>query len=202
MIAMCLPDFDKACEKIEWGVAFSDLVHGLSCTLDVLNVKKFCFVAHDWGSIVAQLYENKYPDRISKIVLLDVGRGVDPTPRGRFVFIFFQISLAIIYVLFKIFGHFLGNLIFRSFERLIPRSLRAIPYDAKYHPPADTMDVHLCYPYIYLWFGICTFGYWQTNSSFPPGQCYLCTGNTRTVCFTITDFLRSLTRILSSPSFG
>lgn len=76
-ITLCLPDFNNASanHRKPWGYSFEDLVARLQFTIDKLVPanKQITLCVHDWGAIIGMLYENKFPDRVNKMVIVDVG---------------------------------------------------------------------------------------------------------------------------------
>jgi pimeloyl-ACP methyl ester carboxylesterase len=190
VITLCLPDYDQKRETISWGANFDELVYGFNQTLNsVIESKNFYLVAHDWGSVVAQMYENKYSERVKKLVLLDVGRGIDPSARGKMVAIYYQLAFESHYFLFKTLGYTIGNLCFKLFSKFTPRFLWPVPYD-KMHRPADEMSVHLCYPYYYLWSSV--FRLKPIRISFPKCPVLFLYGTKKNCLFHDDHFLKKL----------
>jgi pimeloyl-ACP methyl ester carboxylesterase len=192
IVAMCLPDYDHARETISWGADFDELVLGMNLTLDsVIDSKKFNLVAHDWGSVVAQMYENKYSERINKLVLLDVGRGIDVTTKGKMIAIFYQLTFAVNYVIFKTLGFGIGNTCFKLFCTFCPRVLWPVPHDTM-HRPAEDINVHLCYPYYHLWRGVLKFK--PIKITFPKCPVLFLYGTKKNCMFHDNNFLMKLDR--------
>jgi pimeloyl-ACP methyl ester carboxylesterase len=79
LFCFCMPDYDKTKGYKKWGYEFEEIIDCLHNKMRRLLVSdkkdggvSFYLVGHDWGSTVAQYYENKYPTDVKKLVLLDV----------------------------------------------------------------------------------------------------------------------------------
>lgn len=151
VFALCLPDYDNSWNEAKpWGHSFDDLVNGLHETLEALvKDRQFYLVAHDWGSVVAQLYENRFPERIKKLVLLDVGQMLKPSVIDVIRILSYQWWFASAYFWSQLFGLQVGNFIFYAFFVLCPKFLRCTPTDVIRRKGKPT--VQLCYPYYQFW---------------------------------------------------
>ena len=61
--------------------------------------QKLNLIVHDWGSYMGILYENAYKDSIERLVLLDVGVGINEDIKTYLVLIFYQFYFATSFVL-------------------------------------------------------------------------------------------------------
>lgn len=111
---------------------------------------KVNLVVHDWGSYFGMLYENLHPDRVSKIVSLDVGLLKKPSPRDLFVLVLYQLWFAYSFLLSEAVSHSLGSLVFYSFFLLVPGFLR-ITTDK---PARRNIDVSFCYLHFKFWMSV------------------------------------------------
>ena len=87
VISLCLPGYAKKAGR-PWGYDFDELVKMMNDTIEhvftsasvsrtgVSSIKIY-LIGHDWGAYLAQLYENKYPEKIIKMCLLDVAVSKD-----------------------------------------------------------------------------------------------------------------------------
>lgn len=160
IIALCLPGYDSApnAAAISWGFDFEQLISSMNSTLDsILSPEQtFHLIGHDWGSVVAQFYQNSHPNRINRLVLLDVGQNLEPSSmKEAFVISFYQIWFAASFVMAKLVHTRVADLIFKSFFVIMPRSFNPTPHDYK-HRPASDIHVGMCYPYYHMWRGILT----------------------------------------------
>ena len=61
--------------------------------------QKINLIVHDWGSYFGILYENHYKDSVERLVLLDIGVGINENIFTYLVLIFYQSYFAISYIL-------------------------------------------------------------------------------------------------------
>lgn len=73
VILVCLPGFDGSHKSIDWGFDYKSLISMLDATFKYLNLsnKKLILVTHGFASYLGILYQNTYPEKIDKMVLLD-----------------------------------------------------------------------------------------------------------------------------------
>lgn len=94
VISLCLPGYAKHAGR-RWGYDFDELVKMMNDTIEYALVSasipattsssKIYLIGHDWGAYLAQLYENKYPEKINKMCLLDVAVSKDlPSSIGQY----------------------------------------------------------------------------------------------------------------------
>jgi pimeloyl-ACP methyl ester carboxylesterase len=108
-------------------------------------------VGHDWGSVIALCFQNKYPELVKKLCLLDVGI-VKPenAPIVDLVkILIYQWWWAIAYVIAQLLSFALGDMVFKSYMLFKPL-LHPCPEDSL-HIPVTDMTVARCYPYYQFW---------------------------------------------------
>ena len=197
IFALCLPDYDNSwAEAKRWGHNFDDLVSGLYETLEtIIKDRQFYLVAHDWGSLIAQLYENKFPERIKKLVLLDVGQAVKPSLVDVIRILTYQWWFASAYFWSQILGMAIGNAIFYAYFLLCPMFLRCTPTDVIHRKEKATVQV--CYPYFQFWKSTLTGKI--IEGKFPSVPTLFLYGNQKTTHFHGQKFLKKLA---STPNCG
>jgi pimeloyl-ACP methyl ester carboxylesterase len=155
--AFSMPDYEGPASQVKpWGYDFPQLVDGLHNSIVSLigDKTEFHIIGHDWGAIMTQLYENKYGSgRVRKVVLLDVGQGLDPSPLTVIRIITYQFYFAFVYVVSQLVSFQLGNFLFGLFFVLCPNFLKVSTVDVIHR---KDITVQLCYPYYYLWKGMLT----------------------------------------------
>lgn len=73
------------------GDDFPALVHQLEARLqELVGDQKVIFVGHDWGAILTYLFVTHYPDRLERVVTLDVGGHMQPPLRWMPVYVGYQ----------------------------------------------------------------------------------------------------------------
>lgn len=76
--------------------------------------EKLAIVGHDWGSFFTQILASRIPEKISAVVLLDVGLGFDKSYINRLFLFTYQLSLIQAYLL----PGFIGNPISRAWASI------------------------------------------------------------------------------------
>lgn len=124
----------------------------LEITLNSINksTQKYTLITHDWGAIIGYIYENRYPNKVIKMIALDIGLNVEP----RFRIFLYQTWYAICYIISQLFGRFIASIPF--FTLLI--LFKIFPFLSPLGMDGDTprrkiSELHpeMCYPYYYLW---------------------------------------------------
>ena len=166
IMCCCLPDYEKGSvgkAKKPWGYTIDECVALLKSTIDkhVPNSRqKVTLVLHDWGSLVGQLYENRFPERVDRCVLLDVGQGLGPgkafpllgpaTPYA--IILLYQLWWASAYVVSQLVWAALGELLFALYGLLVPSFMWPTTLKSQDIPrPREEVGVALCYPYFQFW---------------------------------------------------
>ena len=72
----------------------------------------FTFIVHDWGVVVGISYQNKRPNRVTKMVILDVGLKKHMPAYDTVVILLYQWWFAASYIISQIFGNAIGNFVF------------------------------------------------------------------------------------------
>ena len=157
IIAICFKDFELTASEINkakpWGYSFPELDRMLDATINhnLGNSTNFTLVIHDWGSILGLIYENKRPERVKRLVIMDVGIKKSISLYDGLVIILYQWWFSIAYLMSQILGSFIGNLIFLAFN--IFRDF--FPFltigPMKVIRPQQDISVHQCYPYFEYW---------------------------------------------------
>ena len=122
VLALCLPGLEsKPVQKLpRWGISHADILSRILYTIDYyIKSSTFNLVIHDWGSHFGLLLENIIPQRIEKVVVLDVFmcRGSKLSTHQVIIMMIYQLWFAIAYVLSQLFGHYIGQFSFLLFFR-------------------------------------------------------------------------------------
>ena len=145
-----------------WGFAFPRLPQMLLNTIEEAvpktSVAKYTLVGHDWGAYLCSMFENQFPERINKLVLLDVGVFADTGTQPfyeLFVQMFYQGYFAMSFFSYKLFGEFMGTLVLKSFfviARLCPFLCPTRRGD-RYPRPLKEVHVSMTWPYFSFYRG-------------------------------------------------
>ena len=113
------------------------------------------------------MYENKYPNKVGKMIAVDVGLNIAISWR----LVFYQSILACVYLTSQVLGEAMGTLLLTSytwvmklFPFLGPLSSEA---DARYYHERCHPTVNKTYPYYYLYRNILTGNMKKMLSKFP-----------------------------------
>ena len=143
-VLVTLPNFGEESVKAG-GFNFPALVEILGATLsDVQPEGKVTLVTHDWGAYIGYLVEQAYPERIERMVAMDVGgRAGKPSLRATFMILGYQWALVFCWLVGGLLPP-LGNLLSRGVAKVVrvPDRQRA-NVRSRYN-----------YPYFYLWQGM------------------------------------------------
>ncbi len=117
---------------------------------------KVNFIAHDWGAIMAMLFETQRLQRIAKLVLMDVGLKNRMSIMDAVRLAVYQIWFAGAYIASQLFGRTIGNAISVGYGALITVApflspLRRSVTARGLIRPRNELSVHMMYPYYYFW---------------------------------------------------
>lgn len=135
-----------------WGYNFHQLIEFLDVTLDQkVSQDRYTLVCHDWGAFIGLLYQTKFPDKVKKLVLLDVGMVTPFTAslKSLLYVSMYQIWFVISFLASRVIGAYLGTIFMGIFYLPIFKPLWP-SYD---RPPVPRREISVnkCYPYLYLW---------------------------------------------------
>jgi cis-3-alkyl-4-acyloxetan-2-one decarboxylase len=158
IISLCLPHYSKGCKYKRWGYTFEELLTMLEITINQLSPDvPITFICHDWGAVIGLLYAQKFPQRVSRLILVDVGirdRGIsDPHQIWEiFLILLYQWWFCSAYIIAQFLGTPLGNCIFVLYMMLVTLCpfLKVCPTDT-FHRPASEMTVEMCFIYFQYW---------------------------------------------------
>jgi pimeloyl-ACP methyl ester carboxylesterase len=121
------------------GADFPDLVDTLEAELEqALGGQPVVFVGHDWGAVITYLFAVRHPDRLERVVTLDVGGHLAVSARDAPVFLGYQAWL--------IGAEALG----RAFPRIGDAMARWMARQAG-APRPERIEARAGYPYRYAW---------------------------------------------------
>ena len=156
IISLCIPQFEKGSTYKPWGYNFTELIEMLDNTINQLAPNtSITVVSHDWGAILTLLYCNKYPNKINRLVLVDVGiKGIKDSKSlwETFLILLYQWWFSIAYIISQFLGSAIGNCIFVLYMVLVTALpfLKVCPHDI-FHRPANEMNIEMCYIYYQYW---------------------------------------------------
>lgn len=158
VLFLCLPGFERGGVPKRWGYTFDELLDIMHFTIQQATRKdeKIFLVGHDWGSYVAHKYQNKFSDKVKKLVLIDVGMiKLHTASLEQIAFIaMYQSWFAISFVISQLISRTLGHLMLYLF---------ALPWFAPLFTglwegsevgdrmQRDDKVVLRCYPYFQIW---------------------------------------------------
>jgi len=135
------------------------------------------------------MYENQYPEKVGKIIAVDVGLNVNITWR----LVLYQSILAFVYLSSQLFGSTVGAVLFafysfimRSLPFLGPLDLEA---DLRYYNTHCKPTVDMTYPYFYLYKNILTGNMKKMLSRFPSCPLLFMYGEHKRIMFHGAKFL-------------
>ena len=135
IISLCLPGLEPdVLTRKRWGYDFPillDMMHNTIMKLKPRIDQKVNLILHDWGSIVGMLYQNKYPDNVQKLVVMDVGIIYFPELKYLFHMLLYQVTFALCYYLSQMLHINIGNFLYKCFLILLYTfpELSPTPYD-------------------------------------------------------------------------
>lgn len=152
LVSVCFPGNEKNGKPKPWGYTVSEIVDMLDTTLNSIPevTEPFTLITHDWGAVIGYLYENRYPNKVTRMVAMDIGLNLEPQLR----ILFYQLWFAATYVITQIFGMFIGKIpfwtifiLFEIFPFLSPLGMKG---DAPKRPRGE-LRPDMCYPYYQIW---------------------------------------------------
>lgn len=151
LVCMSLPGFDKESQEPHCGVDFPEIIVRMRNTLQKYSNKKHeCIIAHDWGAYTALQYERIYGDA-NKLILMDVGVGLQKSIIQLLVILLYQWWYAFSYLVSTAINYNLGNALFFAFAVLKLQALVGpCPHD-KVKRSKREINVKMCYVYYYFW---------------------------------------------------
>ena len=123
-------------ERNPRGINFEELANRIKATIDHVNGtnRKIIVVSHDWGAAYGYFLDYLYPNYVSEMIALDIGARVSAY---HIVFIFYQLTLVIAYLIGGFIGKWMTQGILKFFN---------------YSPPwANRIDSSWNYSYWYMW---------------------------------------------------
>lgn len=144
-VLVTLPNFGDDVQ-IPGGCDFPMLVEMLARSIDEVHGEdeRVVLVTHDWGAYIGYLYEQAYPDRVRKMVALDIGGHIQPTSAKEGLFIAgYQWTLIACWLVGGVVAP-LGDWLTRKFAHAL-----GVPAGQ-----ADGVRSRYNYPYFFLWRGI------------------------------------------------
>lgn len=100
---------------VKWGADFEeivDMMHDIIGNKDICGTVPVSLFVHDWGSVYGFLYECKYPERVARMYVLDVGLYIRPTLKEALIIYAYQFTLItafLIYNLLPFIGPWIGD---------------------------------------------------------------------------------------------
>ncbi len=139
-VRITLPNCGDQLDR-RWGVDFPDLIELISQTIAqaLPDHHRIIVVGHDWGAYLAYLFERTYPERIEKMITMDVGGHFKPSSFGHLLMMLsYQWWLVAAWFIGKILP-FMGN----GMTRALSRYARA--------PRGANVHSRMNYLYFYMW---------------------------------------------------
>lgn len=160
MVMLCMPGYEKGCKKIRpWAYSMDEILKLLdnTVTTHAKPEQPVYLMAHDWGAYFALIYVQKYPNKIKKVILLDIGAAAigDLPLWDLCIIVIYQVWFAVSYILSQTLGHFIAMLVFFSFYFPWFRPIWPL-IDERPSIPKEDMAVEKCYPYYYFWRNLLT----------------------------------------------
>ena len=143
-VLVTLPNFGEESVKAG-GFSFPELVDILGNTInDVQPDGRVTLVTHDWGAYIGYLVEQAYPDRIERMVAMDVGgRTGKPSLKATFMILGYQWALVFCWFVGGLIPP-LGNLLSKGVARVV-----RVPERQR-----KNVRSRYNYPYFYFWQGM------------------------------------------------
>jgi len=171
LLCLCLPGYSSSSSndvqqqsrssgKKAWGYDFGTLICGMHGTISAFleeegrSEASFALLVHDWGSYVGMLYQNAYPEKITRLITCDVGTMKRPLYlKHLFVILLYQWWFAFAYLVSQAMSFTIGNAIFLLFFVIVnPLGLGPCPHDVAPRNFSQ-VDVSFAYPYYHFWKG-------------------------------------------------
>lgn len=155
LVCLCFPGYEKDNRIIRsWGYDMDELLSLLDGSIKIHSKQgqQVYLLAHDWGAYLSIIYCQKNPNRIQKIMLLDVGvldiKSI--SLRAIFIIILYQWWFSVAYIVSQLLGHLAGMLILGLYYLPIFKPFYPT-IDERPDIPRQDMRVEKCYPYLYFW---------------------------------------------------
>jgi pimeloyl-ACP methyl ester carboxylesterase len=152
-IRITLPNFGSQA-VMPGGFAFPPLVAMLAATIEEAQPdgKRVTLITHDWGAYLGYLLEQAYPEKIDRMVALDIGGHVAPGgAREAFFILGYQWALVLLWLAGGL-APPLGNWLTRRFAAILGVPPRQ----------ATKARSRMNYMYFYLWRGL-LLPWWRTQ---------------------------------------
>ena len=101
-----------------------------------------------------QVYENRFRNRVKKLVALDVGvigSIFSPQLSDLLKIVLYQGWFSISYIISQAINYNWGNYLFKLFFRVTPSFLHPWPHDKIFHRKDEEVTVSVCYLYFHFW---------------------------------------------------
>lgn len=143
-VLVTLPNFGEEPVRAG-GFRFPELVDRLRNTLDEVQPEgQVTLITHDWGAYIGYLLEEACPERIERMVAMDVGgRAGKPTLKAALMILGYQWALVLCWLVGGLVPP-LGNVMTRGVARVVK-----VPGRQR-----KNIRSRYNYPYFYLWQGI------------------------------------------------
>lgn len=204
IIAVCFPQFDKNPTIKKWAYSFDELIEMLDKTLATTPAanQPYVLLTHDWGAALGYMYENKYTEKVGKMIAVDVGLNVDITWR----LVLYQSILAFVYLSSQLLGNTVGSVLFAFYSFI----MRSLPFLGPLHLEADLRyynihchpTVDMAYPYFYLYKNILTGNMKKMLSRFPSCPLLFMYGEQKRIMFHGAKFLDKIRNSHVCTSLG
>lgn len=159
-VFLCMPGFEKNEIPRPWGYNFDELVDMLHSTIEAVTKRdeQIYLVGHDWGAILAMRYQNKFPDKVKKLTLVDVGMLTIKTaePSQLAFILMYQLWYGICYIVGQIFSKWLATIMIKLFTLPIFSPLFVGVEEGRQRMQDDKDIVLRCYVYYQMWRAVAT----------------------------------------------
>ena len=150
----CLPDFDRQYLSKPDGYSIDEVISLFEIGIEKISKQneRVNLILHDWGSLIGINYYSKRPEKVLKLVTLDVGANSNdsnpdsPKLLGLAVSLWYQLNFAFIFWLGKRISSTLAQLYFRCFM-FGWRIWGPCNFGATFPRPKAELKWWMCYPY-------------------------------------------------------
>lgn len=152
LILMSLPGLEDGGKIPSWGYTCQEilaLMHNTILTFAPNDDHRVKLVVHDWGSFYGLAYENLHPEKVEKMIVLDVGILRKPPLFDMVRILLYQWWFCVAFIASQLLHFHVGNIIFGLFG-LVPSILLVCPHDKLPRRRRD-INVHMCYLYFQFW---------------------------------------------------
>lgn len=152
-----MPGFENGGRYQAWGYSFDSIVEMLDSTITSQHgeTDPVTLVVHDWGSYIGCLYQNKYPNKVKAMVIVDVLFTAQDSPPSLYktlVIMSYQLSFAGVFLIRQLFGETIGSFAFNLswlYLSLVP-FMTPLKRERLPRNPQE-LKAHMCYPYYHMW---------------------------------------------------